>query len=443
MISNKWKFDSTQDWEFLAKNFDQVSNELITEADLLRLDVHISAPGYLEERRLRFTEVPEQYKEESNKDDVEKEPTDSEEEVIKKKAQRKKKRDARTTSLVVPRSSCRLPVLGSFALPPGSSAPPSPSSSGVRVLGLPAPSASGVPVPGSSAPPSPSGRLPVPGSSAPPSASGRRMPGSSAPSESGAHVLGSSAPSSPSGCLSVPGSSVLPAASGMHMPGSSAPSASGVPVPGFSTFSSPSGCLPVPGSSALSSALGVRVLELSAPYASGTPVLGSSIPSSPSSRLSLPGLSAPSLSGCLPMPGLSLPFPNWLSLQTPTPIPGKQRLGQWDRIIKRASSEEAPPIFAPLLPLIERPSLPLFSSNGLKEKRLFDKAFNLDSRPLTNNRTREEVDLSFASCQCLPAVKANRPWQWELLDRKSVCMVETIPLAAAFFLDLGNFVPGA
>ncbi len=44
MISDKWKFDTMQDREFLAKNFDQVSNELIVEKDLLRLDVHISAP---------------------------------------------------------------------------------------------------------------------------------------------------------------------------------------------------------------------------------------------------------------------------------------------------------------------------------------------------------------------------------------------------------------
>ncbi len=365
MISDKWKFDTTQDWEFLAKNFDQVSNELIAEADLLRLDIYISAPGYLEEGRPRFTEVMEEYKEESNRDDAEEEPTDSEEEAIKKKAQCKEKRDARTASLAVPRSFRCLPV-------PGSSAPPSPSASGVRVPGSSAPSASSAPVPGSSTPPSPSGRLPVPGSSAAP-------PGSSAPPP------GSSAPPSPS-------------ASGVRVPGSSAPSASGVPVPGSSAPSSPFGCLPMPGSS------------------------------------------APSPSGCLPVPGSSPPFPNWSSPQTPTLVPGKRRLGQWDRIIKRASSEEALPTFARLLPPMERPSPPLFPSNSPGEKRLFDKAFNLDSRPLADDRTGEEVDLSFAGYQCPPAVKANRLWQQELLDRKLVCIVEAIPLAMAIFWDLGNFV---
>ncbi len=86
MISNKWKFNSTQDWEFFAKNFDQVSNELIAEADLLKLDIYISALGYLEEGRSRFSEITEEYEEESNRDNVEEEPTDLEQEVIKKKA---------------------------------------------------------------------------------------------------------------------------------------------------------------------------------------------------------------------------------------------------------------------------------------------------------------------------------------------------------------------
>ena len=47
----------------------------------------------------------------------------------------------------------------------------------------------------------------------------------------------------------------------------------------------------------------------------------------------------------------------------------------------------------------------------------------------------EEVDLSYAGCQCPPAVKSNREWQQELLNTKLVCMVEAIPLAAALFWD--------
>lgn len=48
-----------QDWKFLAKNFDDVSNELIADGDLSRLNIYISAPDYLEEARPRFIEVTE------------------------------------------------------------------------------------------------------------------------------------------------------------------------------------------------------------------------------------------------------------------------------------------------------------------------------------------------------------------------------------------------
>ncbi len=58
--------------------------------------------------------------------------------------------------------------------------------------------------------------------------------------------------------------------------------------------------------------------------------------------------------------------------------------------------------------------------------------------PLAKDHTREEVDLSFADCHCLAVVKANRTWQWELLNPKPVCVVEAIPLAAAIFWN-SNF----
>ena len=48
VISDRWKHDSTQDWEYLAKNLDGISAELIEDEALLRLDMHISAIGYLE-----------------------------------------------------------------------------------------------------------------------------------------------------------------------------------------------------------------------------------------------------------------------------------------------------------------------------------------------------------------------------------------------------------
>ncbi len=260
---------------------------------------------------------------------------------------------------------------------PGSSALLSPSASGVRVPG------SSAPPPGLFAPLSPSAfgvRMPglftfPPGSSTPLSlsVSNVRILGSSAPSASGAPIPGSSAPP--------PGSSILPSpsVSGVHVLGSSAP------LPGSSALPSPS-------------ASGVCVLGSSAPPPR------SSTPLSPSvSGVRMLGSSALSPSGRLLIlesspHGLSPPFPIWLFPQTPTPVPGKQRLGQWDRIIKRASSEKAPPTFAPLLPSIEYPSPLFFLSNSFREKRSFDKAFNLDSWLLANDCIGKEIDLSFAYC---------------------------------------------
>lgn len=80
-----------QNCKFLAKNFDQVSNKLIAEADLLRLDVYISVSSYLEERRPCFIEVTEKYEEKSNTNNAKEEPIDLEKKVIKKKLNAKKR----------------------------------------------------------------------------------------------------------------------------------------------------------------------------------------------------------------------------------------------------------------------------------------------------------------------------------------------------------------
>ena len=311
--------------------------ELIEDEALLRLGMHISANGYLEEGAPCFTEVTRD--EEMIDDGGEAETvSDLEEENKKKRALYKKKRDARALSLAATRPSAS----ASAVSVPGS-APPSASASAVSVPGL-------------------SALL----SSALPSASGVSVP--------------------------VPGSSALLS--------SALPSASGVSVP-------------VPGSSAppsVSSVSGVSV-----------PVPGSSTP--------------PSVSGVLvPEPGSSPPpFPTWSDPQTPTPVLGRRRLSQWSGNLKRASSEEAPTTCAPLFPPSERPSPLLFPSSGIGKKRPFNKAFNIDCRPLaddhagedvgerkfdktfintwplTNNHAEEEVDLSFAGCGYSLGVKLNRP----------------------------------
>ena len=175
---------------------------------------------------------------------------------------------------------------------------------------------------------------------------------------------------------------------------------------------------------------------LSVPSPSAIPVPDLSAPSA--SAMLVPGSSALSASA-MPVLVSSLPLPIWLSPQTPTPVPRNQRLGQWDQIFEKASSEKATLTFAFLLPPVERLSPPLLASSDTREKQSFDMAFNLDYRLLANDHSGEDVVLSFLYCQCPPAVKANKPWQPELLDQKPVCMVKAIPLTAAIFWD-PNFV---
>ena len=72
------------------------------------------------------------------------------------------------------------------------------------------------------------------------------------------------------------------------------------------------------------------------------------------------------------------------------------------------------------------------STNSNKLKQDFDILF-INSCPLAGNYDQKEVNLSFASCGCLDAVKFNRSWQLDHLDPKPVCITEDIPFAAFLF----------
>ena len=95
VISDKWKHDTSQDWEYLAKNYENLTTTLIPDETLLRLGLHISSTGYLEDGAPRFTEVIEHdntgfdrevVEDEDGKEDGEEAVTDSEEEASKKSA---------------------------------------------------------------------------------------------------------------------------------------------------------------------------------------------------------------------------------------------------------------------------------------------------------------------------------------------------------------------
>lgn len=105
------------------------------------------------------------------------------------------------------------------------------------------------------------------------------------------------------------------------------------------------------------------------------------------------------------------------------------------RIFKRALSDELlrrhSTSFAELL----CPFPPLGSlSDKTNGKQTFNIAF-INFCPLTGNHASEEIDLSFAECDCPAGVKLNQSWQLELLDLQMVCIIEAIPLVAAIFCN--------
>lgn len=60
-------YDTTPGWEYLIKNFNKISTEIIADKALLRLDIYILTMRYLEKGALCFTKVTQNDKE-SNKE---------------------------------------------------------------------------------------------------------------------------------------------------------------------------------------------------------------------------------------------------------------------------------------------------------------------------------------------------------------------------------------
>lgn len=84
-----------QDWEFFAKNFDNVNKKLNDDRDLSSLDIHILASSYLEEKKSCFIKVMENNNKKPDQN-AKKESIISnwKEEIIKKRLYIKKKRYA-------------------------------------------------------------------------------------------------------------------------------------------------------------------------------------------------------------------------------------------------------------------------------------------------------------------------------------------------------------
>lgn len=83
--------DTTPNWEYLAKNLNDINVEVIADKTLLRLGIHILAIVYLEEKVLYFTKVIGNNKGTNQEVKI---VSDSEEEIKIKKALCKEKKEA-------------------------------------------------------------------------------------------------------------------------------------------------------------------------------------------------------------------------------------------------------------------------------------------------------------------------------------------------------------
>ena len=57
MLPDKWRFNTSQDWEVLGDDFEGVSEEIIADAILRALGFHHSPLGHLEKGVLRFVDI--------------------------------------------------------------------------------------------------------------------------------------------------------------------------------------------------------------------------------------------------------------------------------------------------------------------------------------------------------------------------------------------------
>ena len=59
--------------------------------------------------------------------------------------------------------------------------------------------------------------------------------------------------------------------------------------------------------------------------------------------------------------------------------------------------------------------------------------FNLNYYFLVKNNNAEKINLNFAICQYLIAIKVNKKWQQKLLNNKSIYIIKAILLITIIF----------
>ena len=101
VLLDKWRFDTSQDWDVLRDDFDSVSSKTILDATLQALGFHYSPLGYLEEGTPQFVDVTDKPEFAIEPENDGQPITDSEDEKIRKGLERAAKRKAQRDNLYV------------------------------------------------------------------------------------------------------------------------------------------------------------------------------------------------------------------------------------------------------------------------------------------------------------------------------------------------------
>lgn len=85
MLLDKWRFDTSLDWEVLENEFNSVSSKTMPYATLQALGFHYSLLDYLEKRAVWFINITDKPKLAIKPEDNNQPITDSEDEKVKKR----------------------------------------------------------------------------------------------------------------------------------------------------------------------------------------------------------------------------------------------------------------------------------------------------------------------------------------------------------------------
>ena len=113
MLSDKWQFDTSLDWEVLGDNFDSVSLDTIADNTLGSLNFYFSPLAYLEERASRFVDVTDNPYFTIEQVDNGQPITNSKDETVRNQNKRAVKKKTRLDNL---RTAVRASTAGSTAL---------------------------------------------------------------------------------------------------------------------------------------------------------------------------------------------------------------------------------------------------------------------------------------------------------------------------------------